>query len=181
MSISQDDPYRFKYCPDQIIRRRIPEDEVPSVLKIFHNDAYGGHFSVKKTVTKILQCGLYWSTLFKDTNEYYCSYVRYLMLSIYRLILNYNFVSFLVFCNHFYVSFMYFSCKLQNPWKFTKGAKKPQNGCRHMSQGKERTLQRIPIHCSENYSHCSEEPQDQRDTRVIRAYLLQRKYAVLTC
>ncbi|XP_073038065.1 uncharacterized protein [Primulina eburnea] len=31
--------------------------------------ACGGHFSSKKTAAKILQCGFYWPTLFKDTHE----------------------------------------------------------------------------------------------------------------
>ena len=71
-----DDPYLFKYCPDQIIRRCIPDDEVSSVLNFCHNDACGGHFSMKKTAAKILQCGLYWPTLFKDTNDFYRSCER---------------------------------------------------------------------------------------------------------
>ncbi|XP_062103840.1 uncharacterized protein LOC133814955 [Humulus lupulus] len=71
-----DDPYLFKYFPNQIMRRCIPDDEVSSVLIFCHNDACGGHFSVKKTAAKILQCGLYWPTLFKDTNEFFRSCVR---------------------------------------------------------------------------------------------------------
>ncbi|XP_073034719.1 uncharacterized protein [Primulina eburnea] len=54
-----DDPYLFKYCPDQIFRRCIPDNEVTC----------GGHFSSKKTAAKILHCGFYWPTLFKDTHE----------------------------------------------------------------------------------------------------------------
>ncbi|XP_062118321.1 uncharacterized protein LOC133831932, partial [Humulus lupulus] len=65
-----DDPYLFKYCSDQIMRRCIPDDEIFSVLNFCHNEAYGGHFSMKKTAAKILQCGLYWPTLFKDTNNF---------------------------------------------------------------------------------------------------------------
>ena len=65
-----DDPYLFKYCPDQIMRRCIPDDEIFSVLNFCHNEACGGHFSMKKTAAKILQCGLYWPTLFKDTNNF---------------------------------------------------------------------------------------------------------------
>ena len=64
-----DDPYLFKYCPDQILRRCIPEDEVLSVLTFCHSHVCGGHFSVKKTAAKILQCGFYWPTLFKETNN----------------------------------------------------------------------------------------------------------------
>jgi hypothetical protein len=54
-----DDPNLFKYCPDQIIRRCVPNDEVISVLKFCHSEACGGHFSIKKTAAKILQYGFY--------------------------------------------------------------------------------------------------------------------------
>ncbi|XP_073137323.1 uncharacterized protein [Henckelia pumila] len=54
-----DDPYLFKYCPDQIFRRCIPD-----------NEACGGHFSSKKTAAKIFQCGFYWPSLFKDTHSF---------------------------------------------------------------------------------------------------------------
>ena len=30
-----DDPYLFKYCPDQIFRRCIPDNEVSTVIKFF--------------------------------------------------------------------------------------------------------------------------------------------------
>ena len=67
-----DDPYLFKYCPDQIIRRCIPDHEQQSVINFCHNLACGGHFSVKKTVAKILQSGFYWPTLCKDVYKF-CS------------------------------------------------------------------------------------------------------------
>ncbi|KAM2536095.1 hypothetical protein TB1_021574 [Malus domestica] len=61
-----DEPYLFKYCPDQIIRRCIPEAEQESVLRFAHHFACGGHFGQKRTAEKILQSGLFWPTLFKD-------------------------------------------------------------------------------------------------------------------
>lgn len=63
-----DDPYLFKYCPDQIIRRCVPNHEIHTIISFCHNGACGGHFSVNKTAAKILQCGFYWPSLFKDTN-----------------------------------------------------------------------------------------------------------------
>ncbi|XP_075483643.1 uncharacterized protein LOC142523798 [Primulina tabacum] len=63
------DSYLFNYCPYQIFRRCIPDNEVSSVIKFCHSEACGGHFSSKKTAAKILQCGFYWPTLFKDTHE----------------------------------------------------------------------------------------------------------------
>lgn len=65
-----DDPYLFKYCPDQIIRRCVPDSECISVISFCHFEACGGHFSAKKTAAKILQCGFYWPTLFKDTHDF---------------------------------------------------------------------------------------------------------------
>jgi hypothetical protein len=59
-----DDPYLFKYCPDQIFWRCIPD------IKFCHSKACGGHFSSKKTTAKILQCGFYWLTMFKDTHAF---------------------------------------------------------------------------------------------------------------
>jgi hypothetical protein len=71
-----DDPNLFKYCPDQIIRRCVPNDEITSVLNFCHSEACGGHFSIKKTVAKILQCGFYWPTLFKDNTDFCRTYER---------------------------------------------------------------------------------------------------------
>ena len=65
-----DDPYLFKYCPDQIIRRCVPNHDFRSVLSFCHDQVCGGHFSAKKTAAKILQCGLYWHSLFKDSVEF---------------------------------------------------------------------------------------------------------------
>ena len=65
-----DDPYLFKYCSDQIIRRCIPNCEIKSVLSFCHDQACGGHFGPKKTAEKVLQCGFYWPTLFKDSFDF---------------------------------------------------------------------------------------------------------------
>ena len=61
-----DDPYLFKYCPDQLMRRCVSNDDQIGVLTFCHSEACGGHFSVRKTADKILQVGFYWPTLFKD-------------------------------------------------------------------------------------------------------------------
>jgi len=48
------DPYLFKYCSDQIIKRYIPNNEIRNVLCFYHDQASGGHFSGKKIATKVL-------------------------------------------------------------------------------------------------------------------------------
>ena len=48
----------------------MPDSECISVISFCHFEACGGHFSAKKTAAKILQCGFYWPTLFKDTHDF---------------------------------------------------------------------------------------------------------------
>ncbi|KAI5335268.1 hypothetical protein L3X38_025401 [Prunus dulcis] len=67
-----DEPYLFKYCPDQIIRRCVPESEQQSILTFSHALACGGHFSAKKTALKVLQSCFFWLTLFKHAFDF-CS------------------------------------------------------------------------------------------------------------
>ncbi|KAL4289548.1 hypothetical protein GQ457_14G014080 [Hibiscus cannabinus] len=61
-----DEPYLFKQCADQIIRRCIPEEEQQMVLEQCHSAPYGGHFGGNRTAAKVLQSGLYWPTLHRD-------------------------------------------------------------------------------------------------------------------
>ncbi|KAL4360559.1 hypothetical protein GQ457_04G022110 [Hibiscus cannabinus] len=61
-----DEPYLFKQCADQIIRRCIPEEEQQKILEQCHSAPYGGHFGGNRTAAKVLQYGLYWPTLHRD-------------------------------------------------------------------------------------------------------------------
>ncbi|KAM1059014.1 hypothetical protein ACFX2B_023592 [Malus domestica] len=61
-----DEPYLFKHCQDQIIRRCVPLEEQESILKFAHHYACGGHFGPRRTAAKILQSGFFWPSLFKD-------------------------------------------------------------------------------------------------------------------
>nr|XP_012461583.1 unnamed protein product [Gossypium raimondii] len=65
-----DDPYLWKHCSDQIIRRCVPETEVTSILNFCHAEACGGHFGPKRTAHKVLECGLYWPTIFRDAYNF---------------------------------------------------------------------------------------------------------------
>ena len=47
-----DDPYLFKYCPDQLMRRCVSNDDQIEVLTFCHSEACGGHFSQEKQLTK---------------------------------------------------------------------------------------------------------------------------------
>ena len=71
-----DDLYLFKYCPDQLMRRCVPNEDQIRVLTFFHSEACGGHFYSRKTTDKILQAGFYWPTVFKDCLEFCKTYAR---------------------------------------------------------------------------------------------------------
>ena len=61
-----EEPYLFKYCADQIIRKCVPEEEQEGILSHCHDSACEGHFGSQKTTMKVLHSGFYWSSLFKN-------------------------------------------------------------------------------------------------------------------
>jgi hypothetical protein len=65
-----EEPELFKYYTNQIIWRCISKSEFHSILTFCHSLVCGGHFSAKKTATKVLQCGFTWPTLFKDAYDF---------------------------------------------------------------------------------------------------------------
>ncbi|CAN6707349.1 unnamed protein product [Malus baccata var. baccata] len=65
-----DDPYLWKICSDQIVRRCVIESEFHSILNFCHSYACGGHFGTQRTAHKVLECGFYWPTLFKDARTF---------------------------------------------------------------------------------------------------------------
>ena len=64
-----EEPFLFKYCVDQIIRKCVPEEEQQGILGHCHESACGGHFASQKTAMKVLQSGLYWPSLFKEAHQ----------------------------------------------------------------------------------------------------------------
>ena len=63
-----EEPFLFKYCADQIIRKCVPEQEKHGILSHCHGNACGGHFASQKTAMKVLQSGFTWPSLFKDAH-----------------------------------------------------------------------------------------------------------------
>lgn len=53
-----------------MIRRCVLADEIPSILEHCHSRETGGHFGPNRTAYKVLQCGFYWPTIFKDALEF---------------------------------------------------------------------------------------------------------------
>lgn len=65
-----EEPFLFKVCADNVIRRCAPEEEMKSILSHCHDREVGGHFGPTKTAAKVLEFGFYWPSLFKDAFQY---------------------------------------------------------------------------------------------------------------
>nr|GFA61649.1 reverse transcriptase domain-containing protein [Tanacetum cinerariifolium] len=64
-----DDPYLFKTCPDQIIRRCVAGHEAIDNLKACHSGPTEGYYEANYTAKKVFDSGFYWPTIYKDAFE----------------------------------------------------------------------------------------------------------------
>ncbi|RDX74840.1 Retrovirus-related Pol polyprotein, partial [Mucuna pruriens] len=53
-----DNPYLWRLCSDQVIRRCIPDVEINSAFQFCHAVPGGGHYGSTRTARKVLDCGL---------------------------------------------------------------------------------------------------------------------------
>ncbi|GJV12469.1 DNA-directed DNA polymerase [Tanacetum coccineum] len=65
-----DEPYAFKLCPDNIMRRCVAGDEIHEILAHCHSGPTGGHHSASITRRKVYEAGLVWHNIFKDAKDY---------------------------------------------------------------------------------------------------------------
>ncbi|RDY03444.1 putative mitochondrial protein, partial [Mucuna pruriens] len=65
-----DDPYLWRLCNDQVICRCIPDAEINSVLQFCHASSGGGHYGSTQMTQKVLVCGFYWPTIFRDAYHF---------------------------------------------------------------------------------------------------------------
>ncbi|GJS18490.1 reverse transcriptase domain-containing protein [Tanacetum coccineum] len=64
-----DDPYLFKICADQVIRRCVFGKEANEILMACHNGPSGGHHSANYTARKVFDTGFFWPTIYKDAHN----------------------------------------------------------------------------------------------------------------
>ncbi|GJZ46457.1 reverse transcriptase domain-containing protein [Tanacetum coccineum] len=64
-----DDPYLFKICADQVIRRCVAGQEAFNILKACHSGPTGGHYGANYTAKKVFDLGFYWPTIYKDAHD----------------------------------------------------------------------------------------------------------------
>ncbi|GKD64432.1 reverse transcriptase domain-containing protein [Tanacetum coccineum] len=64
-----DDPFLFKICVDQVIRRCVHGQEAIDILKACHNGPTGGHHGPNYTAKKVFDSGFYWPTTYRDAHD----------------------------------------------------------------------------------------------------------------
>ncbi|GJU66876.1 reverse transcriptase domain-containing protein [Tanacetum coccineum] len=64
-----DDPYLFRICADQIIRRCVFGQESLEILKACHEGPTGDHHSANITARKIFDAGFFWPTIYQDAHS----------------------------------------------------------------------------------------------------------------
>nr|GEU51131.1 reverse transcriptase domain-containing protein [Tanacetum cinerariifolium] len=64
-----DDPFLFKICADQVIRRCVHGQEAIDILKACHYGPIGGHHCPNYTAKKVFDSGFYWPTIYRDAQD----------------------------------------------------------------------------------------------------------------
>nr|GFA71870.1 reverse transcriptase domain-containing protein [Tanacetum cinerariifolium] len=64
-----DDPYLFRTCADQIIRRCVTGKEAIDILNACHSGPIGGYYGANYTTKKVFDSGFYWPSIYKDAFE----------------------------------------------------------------------------------------------------------------
>ncbi|GJW68498.1 putative nucleotidyltransferase, ribonuclease H [Tanacetum coccineum] len=67
-----DEPYTFRLCPDNVMRRCVAGDEILEILEHCHSGPTGGHHNASVTGRKVYEAGFYWPSIFKDAKDYVC-------------------------------------------------------------------------------------------------------------
>ena len=68
-----EDPFLYRTCADQVIRRCVSDIEGWEILHHCHAGPAGGHYGANRTAQKVLEAGFYWPTLFKDAQQFVTS------------------------------------------------------------------------------------------------------------
>nr|GFB37961.1 reverse transcriptase domain-containing protein [Tanacetum cinerariifolium] len=64
-----DNPYLFRTCADQIIRRCVSGQEAIDILNACHSGPTRGHYGASYIAKKVFDSGLYWPSIYKDAFE----------------------------------------------------------------------------------------------------------------
>nr|GEX13476.1 reverse transcriptase domain-containing protein [Tanacetum cinerariifolium] len=64
-----DDPFLFKICADQVIRRCVHDQEAIHILKAYHYGPTEGHHGPNYTGKKVFDSRFYWPTIYCDAQD----------------------------------------------------------------------------------------------------------------
>ncbi|GKC15198.1 reverse transcriptase domain-containing protein, partial [Tanacetum coccineum] len=64
-----DDPYLFKICMDQVIRRCVHRQEAVDILTACHNGPTEGHHGANYIAKKVFDFGFYWPMIYRDAHD----------------------------------------------------------------------------------------------------------------
>ncbi|GJY89788.1 reverse transcriptase domain-containing protein [Tanacetum coccineum] len=64
-----DDPYLFRICADQVIKRCVYGQEAVDILTACHNRPTGGHHGANYTAIKVFDSGFYWPIIYRDAHD----------------------------------------------------------------------------------------------------------------
>nr|GEW34734.1 reverse transcriptase domain-containing protein [Tanacetum cinerariifolium] len=64
-----DDPFLFKICVDQVIKRCVHGQEAIEILKACHYGPTEGHHGPNYTTKKVFDSGFYWPTIYRDAHD----------------------------------------------------------------------------------------------------------------
>nr|GEX16904.1 hypothetical protein [Tanacetum cinerariifolium] len=65
-----DDPFLFKICADQVIRRCVHGKEALDIIEACHNGPTGGHHGANLTTKKVFDASFFPPTIYKDAHEF---------------------------------------------------------------------------------------------------------------
>ncbi|GJY40610.1 reverse transcriptase domain-containing protein [Tanacetum coccineum] len=65
-----DDPFLFKICADQVIRRCVSGQEAFDILKACHSGDHRGTIGASYHSKKVFDSGFYWPTIYKDAHDF---------------------------------------------------------------------------------------------------------------
>nr|GEX36571.1 reverse transcriptase domain-containing protein [Tanacetum cinerariifolium] len=69
-----DDPFLFKICIDQVIRRYVHGQKAINILKACHYGPIEGDHDPNYTAKKVFDSGFYWPTIYRDAEDFVKNY-----------------------------------------------------------------------------------------------------------
>nr|GEU85066.1 hypothetical protein [Tanacetum cinerariifolium] len=77
-----DEPYAFRLCPDNIMRRCVAGNEIFKILAHCHFEPTEGYHSASVTRRKVYESGFFWPNIFKNAKDYVMRGNKYILVAV---------------------------------------------------------------------------------------------------